>query len=95
MRKKITIIGVGNVDATLALWSALKALGDSVLFNRTKGLAQGKTLDLKEATPLEAIVRDTCVPIAKFPSEAVLIMVTNPIDAMVHMAARRPSQSAG
>lgn len=53
MRKKITIIGSGNVGATLALWSALKELGDIVLFNHTKGLVQGKALDLKEAAPLE------------------------------------------
>ncbi len=53
MRKKITIIGSGNVGATVALWSALKELGDIVLFNRTKGLAEGKALDLKEASPLE------------------------------------------
>src|SRR2546430_3770818 len=53
MRKKITIIGSGNVGATTALWAALKELGDIVLFNRTKGLAEGRALDLKEASPLE------------------------------------------
>ena len=53
MRKKITIIGSGNVGATAALWVALKELGDVVLYNRTKGLAKGRALDLKEASPLE------------------------------------------
>jgi malate dehydrogenase len=38
-----------------------------------------------------AIVRDTCVQIAKFSPEAVLIMVTNPVDAMVHVAASATS----
>lgn len=109
----------------------LKELGDIVLFNRTNGLAEGKALDLKEASPLEgfdlaiqgtdrydatedsdvvvvtaglprqpgmsreellkrnaAIVRDTCVQIARFSPNAVLIIVTNLVDAMVHVAAR-------
>lgn len=33
MLKNITIIGSGNVGATVALWSAPKELGDIVLFN--------------------------------------------------------------
>lgn len=131
MRKRITIIGAGNVGATAALWSALRELGDLVLFNRTKGLAEGRALDLKEASPLEgfdleilgtdryedtadsdvvvvtagasrqpgmsreelletnaAIVREACVQIARFSPQAVLIVVTNPLDAMVHVAYR-------
>jgi malate dehydrogenase len=130
MRKKITIIGSGNVGASTALWSALSELGDIVLFNRNKGMAEGKALDLKQASPLQgfdleilgtdqyhdtrdsdvvvvtaglprqpgmsreelfknnaAIVGETCVQIAKFSPNAVLIMVTNPVDAMVHVAA--------
>lgn len=131
MRKKITIIGSGNVGATAALWLALKELGDVVLYNRTKGLAKGRALDLKEASPLEgfdlaiigtdsfadtkhsdvvvvtagaprqpgmsrdellhknaAIVEDVCVQVAKTSPHAVLIVVSNPVDAMVHVAAR-------
>lgn len=41
MLKNITIIGSGNVGATVALWSASKELGDSVLFNRTKDSPKG------------------------------------------------------
>jgi malate dehydrogenase len=131
VRKKITIIGAGNVGATTALWAALKELGDIVLFNRTKGLAEGRALDLKEASPLEgfdleivgtdrfeatshsdvvivtaglprqpgmsreelldknaSIVGDLCTQIAKYSPHAVLIVVTNPVDAMVHVAAK-------
>ncbi len=129
IRKKITIVGSGNVGATAALWAALKELGDIVLFNRTKGLAKGKALDLKEASPLEgfdlaitgtdqyedtrdsdvvvvtaglprqpgmsrdellnknaAVVAEICAQTAKYSPEAVLIVVTNPVDAMVHVA---------
>src|SRR5262245_5895007 len=118
MRKKITIIGSGNVGASTALWSSLSDLGDIVLFNRTKGMAEGKALDLKQASPLQgfdleilgtdqyhdtrdsdvvvvtaglprqpgmsreelfknnaAVVAETCVQIAKFSPNAVLIMV--------------------
>jgi len=131
MRKKITIIGSGNVGATTALWTALRELGDIVLFNRTKGLAEGKALDLKEASPLEgfdleiagtdrfedtrdsdvvvvtaglprqpgmsreellhknaSLVADLCANVAKFSPNSVLILVTNPVDALVHVAAK-------
>jgi malate dehydrogenase len=130
-RKKITIVGTGNVGATTALWTALKELGDIVLYNRTVGLAAGRALDLKEASPLEGfdlhiigtdayedtansdvvvitagiprqpgmsreelldrnaeIVTNISAPIAKYSPHAVLIVVTNPVDAMVHVAYR-------
>lgn len=131
MRKKITIIGSGNVGATAAVWVALKELGDIVLFNRTPGLAKGRALDLMEASPLEgfdlsivgtdrfedtkdsdvvvvtaglprqpgmsreellhrnaAIVGDVCARVARSSPQAVLIVVSNPVDAMVHVACK-------
>lgn len=130
MRKKISIIGAGNVGAATALWIARKELGDVVLYNRTRGLAEGKALDLKESSPVDgfdlaitgtnqfedtgesdvvvltagrprqpgmsrddllnmnaSIVSDFCVQVAKTSPNAVLIVVSNPVDAMVHVAA--------
>jgi malate dehydrogenase len=130
MRKKISIIGSGNVGAATALWVARKELGDIVLYNRTRGLAEGKALDLKESSPLDgfdlaiagtdqfedtresdvvvltagmprqpgmsrddllnmnaSIVSAICVQIAKTSPNAVLVVVSNPVDAMVHVAA--------
>ena len=46
MRKKITIIGAGNVGATAAHWAAAKNLGDVVLLDVVEGIPQGKALDL-------------------------------------------------
>ena len=52
-RKKITIIGAGNVGATAAHWAAVKELGDIVLVDVVEGIPQGKALDLLEAGPIE------------------------------------------
>lgn len=52
MRKKITIIGAGNVGATCASRLAQKELGDIVLLDIVEGLAAGKALDLFEASPV-------------------------------------------
>ncbi len=52
MRKKITIIGAGNVGATCANRLAQKELGDIVLLDIVEGLAAGKALDLFEASPI-------------------------------------------
>lgn len=52
-RKKISIIGAGNVGATCAHWLAEKELGDIVLLDIVEGLAGGKALDLYEASPVE------------------------------------------
>ncbi|MEW6427507.1 MAG: malate dehydrogenase [Thermodesulfobacteriota bacterium] len=129
MRKKITIIGAGNVGATAAHWALSKRLGDVVLLDVVEGVPQGKALDLLQAGPLTgfpyrmtgsndyadaagsdvviitaglarkpgmsrddllaknvAIVRSCAEQAAKVAPEAVLIVVTNPIDAMVHTA---------
>lgn len=52
-RKKITIVGAGNVGATAAHWAAAKELGDVVLVDVIEGMPQGKALDLLEASPVE------------------------------------------
>jgi len=130
MRKKISIIGSGNVGAATAMWVVRKELGDVVLYNRTRGLAEGKALDLKESSPVDrfdlaivgtdqlddtgdsdvvvltagiprqpgmsrddllnmnaSIVSTICAQIANTSPNAVLIVVTNPVDAMVRVAA--------
>lgn len=52
-RKKITVVGAGNVGATAAHWAAIKELGDIVLVDIVEGMPQGKALDLMEAAPME------------------------------------------
>jgi len=52
-RKKITIVGAGNVGATAAHWAAEKELGDIVLVDIIDGIPQGKALDLMESRPVE------------------------------------------
>jgi malate dehydrogenase len=53
MRKKVTIVGSGNVGATTAHWMASKELADLVLIDIIEGVPQGKGLDLLEAMPIE------------------------------------------
>src|SRR5580700_1525804 len=53
MRKKVTIVGAGNVGATAAHWIAAKELADIVLVDVVEGVPQGKGLDLLEALPIE------------------------------------------
>src|ERR1700738_2030407 len=53
MRKKVTIVGSGNVGATAAHWIAAKELADVVLIDIIDGVPQGKGLDLLEAMPIE------------------------------------------
>ncbi len=135
MRKKVTVIGAGNVGATIAHWIASKALADVVLVDIVEGLPQGKALDLAESGPVEgfdltiigtndyALTANSDVAVitagkprqkdpvtGKFPSRdelvkvnqkivgsvvksfvehspnAVLIVVSNPLDAMCHVA---------
>jgi malate dehydrogenase len=130
MRKKISIIGAGNVGAATALWIARNELGDVVLYNRTRGLAEGKALDLKESSPVDgfdlsitgtdqieqtrdsdvvvltagmarqpgmsrddlltknaSIISTISAQIAVSSPNAVMIVVSNPVDTMVHVAA--------
>ncbi len=52
-RKKIALIGAGQIGGTLAHLAAIKELGDVVLFDIAEGLPQGKALDLSQAGPVE------------------------------------------
>lgn len=128
-RKKVTVIGAGNVGATVAQHVAQKELADVALVDIIEGLPQGKALDLLEAGPVErynshingsnsyditdgsdiivvtaglarkpgmsrddlllknaGIVKDVIQNVAQRSPDAILIMVTNPLDAMAHLA---------
>jgi malate dehydrogenase len=52
-RKKIALIGAGQIGGTLAHLAALKELGDIVLFDIVDGIPQGKALDLAESAPVD------------------------------------------
>jgi malate dehydrogenase len=52
-RKKIALIGGGQIGGVLAQLAALRELGDVVLFDIVEGLPQGKTLDIAEAAPVD------------------------------------------
>ncbi|TBW40008.1 malate dehydrogenase [Siculibacillus lacustris] len=52
-RKKIALIGAGQIGGTLAHLAGLKELGDIVLFDIVDGVPQGKALDLAESSPVE------------------------------------------
>jgi malate dehydrogenase len=52
-RKKIALIGAGQIGGTLAHLAALKELGDIVLFDIIDGVPQGKALDLAESGPIQ------------------------------------------
>ena len=52
-RKKIALIGSGQIGGTLAHLAALKDLGDIVLFDIVDGVPQGKALDLSQSAPVE------------------------------------------
>ena len=129
MRKKITVVGGGNVGATTAHRLVDKQLGDVVLIDILEGVPQGKGLDLLEAGPIEGydcrirgtndyadtansdlvvmtagfprkpgmsrddllkanydVVKGTIEKIAKYSPNCILIVVTNPLDAMAQTA---------
>jgi malate dehydrogenase len=129
MRKKITVVGAGNVGATLAHRLADKQLADIVLIDILEGIPQGKGLDLLQSGPIEGydvkvkgtndyadtansdlvvltagfprkpgmsrddllkanfdVVKGTAEQIAKYSPECILIVVTNPLDAMAQTA---------
>jgi malate dehydrogenase len=52
-RKKIALIGGGQIGGTLAHLAAIKEMGDIVLFDIMEGLPQGKALDISQAGPVE------------------------------------------
>lgn len=130
MRKKVTVVGAGNVGATAAMRVAEKELADVVLIDILDGVPAGKALDLMEAAPVEKhdfrvtgvtgdygeakdsdiviitagiarrpgmsrddllttnmkIVGSVVQEIAAVAPGAALIMVSNPLDAMCHVA---------
>ncbi len=129
MRKKITVIGAGNVGASCAVRIADKELADVVLVDIVEGIPQGKGLDILEACPVEGsdvnvigtnsyeetkdsdivimtagfprkpgmsrddllwknyeIVKSCVEQAVKYSPNAFLILVTNPLDAMCHVA---------
>ena len=52
MKRKITLIGAGQIGGTLAHLIVLKKLGDVVLFDVAEGLAKGKALDIAQSSPV-------------------------------------------
>jgi malate dehydrogenase len=128
LRKKITIVGAGNVGTTTALLIAERNLADVVLIDIVEGIPQGKALDIQEACPLwhssvkitgtnsyddtvnsdivvitaglarkpgmsrddllqanANIIKEISKNITKTSSQAVVIVVTNPMDAMAYL----------
>ncbi len=55
MRKKITLIGAGQIGGTLAHLFSIKELGDVVLFDVAEGLAKGKALDIAQSTSVDGL----------------------------------------
>lgn len=131
MTKKITVVGAGNVGATLAQRLAEKDLGDVVLVDvpQTEGMPAGKALDIRQAGPLcgcggrvtgaaeygptagsdvvvitagvprkpgmsrddllninAGIVKSVSERIAETSPQAIVVVVSNPLDAMAHVA---------
>ena len=130
MRKKITIIGAGNVGSTTAMRIFERELADVVLIDAIDGLAEGKALDIKESAPIKRhdikiegytndysasegsdiiiitagatrkpgmsrdellntnmdIVKNVTQNVVKFCPNSILIIVSNPLDAMCHVA---------
>ncbi len=54
-RKKIALVGSGNIGGTLAHLIGLKELGDVVMFDIADGIPQGKALDIAQSTPVEGV----------------------------------------
>jgi len=125
MRKKITVVGAGNVGANLAVNLANKELGDVVMVDVVEGVPQGKGLDILQMGPIEGydvtvtgandyeptansdvvvitagfprkpgmsrddllmanyeVVKTATEQAAKYSPNSILILVTNPLDAM-------------
>ena len=60
-RKKIALIGAGQIGGTLALLAGQKELGDIILFDvpAAEGIAKGKALDIAQLSPVVASMRPT------------------------------------
>ena len=130
-KNKITIVGAGNVGATTAFIAAKKQLGSIVLLDIVEGLAEGKALDIAQASPVELydsniigtcdwektadsdiviitsglprkpgmsrddllaknvqIVKQVSENAAKYSPDSTIIVVCNPLDAMVYTASK-------
>ena len=57
-RKKIALVGAGQIGGTLALLAAQKEMGDIVLFDIAEGMPAGKALDLEQTAPAEGYNAD-------------------------------------
>ncbi len=129
MRKKVTVVGAGNVGANCAVRLADKELADVVLVDVVEGVPQGKALDLLQSGPVQGydvtvtgandyeptansdiailtagfprkpgmsrddlllanyeVVRTATEQVAKYSPNCILIVVTNPLDAMAQAA---------
>jgi len=129
MNRKVTVVGAGNVGATVAQRLAEKELCDVVLIDIVEGVPQGKALDLSEAAPIEkhdahitgynnydasagsdiiiitagiprkpgmsrddlistnaGIVKNVTKQVSVLSPNAVIIIISNPLDAMCHVA---------
>ena len=129
IRKKVTVVGSGNVGAAVAQRLLDRQMADVVLIDIIEGVPQGKALDLLESAPIVGydvkirgtndyadtansdlvvmtagfarkpgmsrddllkanydIVKGAIEKVAKYSPEAILIVVTNPLDAMVQTA---------
>ena len=62
MRRKITVVGAGNVGATTAQRLAERDYADVVLVDIVEGMPQGKALDLNQAGPWSATSRTSPAP---------------------------------
>src|SRR5438477_8290408 len=129
VRKKVTVVGAGNVGANCALRIADKELADVVLIDVVEGVPQGKALDLLESSPVQGydvmltgandyeptansdivvitagfprkpgmsrddlllanyeVIKTATEQVVKHSPECILIVVTNPLDAMAQAA---------
>ena len=55
MRKKISLIGAGQIGGTLAHLISIKELADVVLFDVAEGIAKGKALDIAQSTAVDGL----------------------------------------
>mgnify|MGYP004002006177 FL=1 len=128
-RKKITVVGAGQVGSTVAQLTAYKNLGDVVIIDIVEGVPQGKALDLQESSCLQVfdslvtgtndykdtansdivvitaglprkpgmsredllatnarIVQSVTEQVMEHSRDPIIIVVSNPLDAMVYMA---------
>jgi malate dehydrogenase len=130
-RKKIALIGAGNIGATMGHLCALRQLADVVLYDVVEGVPQGKALDMTESGPIDGfdvtvtgtnaiediagadvcivtaglarkpgmsrddllginakIITEVAGGIAKNAPDCLIIVITNPLDAMVTLMKR-------